>query len=45
VAKEFDATLNDLIDVHTDEWGRYLCARLGIPPGPVEVLVTAARRS
>lgn len=38
--KEFDADLNRLTDAHPDEWARFLCPRLGIPPGPVELLDT-----
>jgi hypothetical protein len=40
VAKEFDADLNHLTDAHPDQWARFLGDRLGIPPGPVEVLDT-----
>lgn len=40
MAKEFDASLNRLTDAHPDEWARFLCSRLGIPPGPAELLDT-----
>lgn len=40
MAKEFDADLNRLTDERPDEWARFLCARLGIPFGPAEVLDT-----
>lgn len=40
MAKEFDADLNRLTDAHPDEWARFLCARLGIPFGPVELIDT-----
>jgi len=40
VAKEFDADLNRLTDAHPDQWARFLCSRLGIPPGPAELLDT-----
>lgn len=40
MAKPFDATLNQLIDDHAAGWARFLCERLGLPFGPVEVLDT-----
>ena len=40
MAKEFDADLNRLTDAHPDERARFLCSRLGIPPGPAELLDT-----
>src|SRR5262249_4482729 len=39
-SKPFDATLNQLIDDHAADWARFLCERLGVPFGPVEVLDT-----
>ena len=36
----FDPTLNDTIDAYADAWGRFLCARTDVPPGPIEVLDT-----
>ncbi len=33
MAKQFDATLNSLLDAHLAEWAAYLAARVGIPPG------------
>ena len=40
MAKPFDATLNDLIDAHVDDWVRFLAAKSGLPPGPAVVLDT-----
>jgi len=40
MAKPFDATLNSLIDSRPADWVAFLCARLGIPAGPAEVLDT-----
>ena len=40
MAKPFDATLNSLIDSRPEDWVTFLCARLGIPAGPAEVLDT-----
>jgi hypothetical protein len=34
MAKQFDATLNTLLDAHAADWAAYLAARVGIPPGP-----------
>lgn len=38
--KVFDATLNKLIDERPGEWAGYFARRLGIPPGPAEVIDT-----
>jgi predicted transposase YdaD len=40
VAKPFDATLNSLIDARPEDWVAFLCARVGIPSGPAEILDT-----
>ncbi len=40
MAKPFDATLNSLIDARPEDWVAFLCARVGIPPGPAEILDT-----
>lgn len=40
MAKPFDATLNQLIDAHADDWARFFAARSGVPPGPAAVLDT-----
>jgi hypothetical protein len=40
MAKQFDASLNHLIDLRPAEWAGFFAARAGIPAGPVEVLDT-----
>lgn len=40
MAKQYDASLNRLIDLRPEEWAAYFAARAGIPAGPVEVLDT-----
>lgn len=40
MAKSFDAALNALIDTRPEDWAAFLAARLGIPPGPAEVIDT-----
>lgn len=40
MAKPFDAALNALIDTRPEDWAAFLAARLGIPPGPAEVIDT-----
>jgi hypothetical protein len=40
MAKQFDASLNKLIDLRPAEWAGFFAARAGVPPGPVEVLDT-----
>ncbi|MCU0706235.1 MAG: hypothetical protein MUF18_19905, partial [Fimbriiglobus sp.] len=40
MAKPFDAALNALIDTRPEDWAAFLAARVGIPPGPAEVLDT-----
>ena len=40
MAKEFDATLNQLIDVRPADWVALLCERVGIPFAPFEMLDT-----
>jgi hypothetical protein len=40
MSKPFDATLNNLIDDHVDDWGTFLGTRAGIPPGRVVPLDT-----
>ncbi len=40
MSKPFDATLKQLIDAHAADWAQFLCARLGVPCGPAEVLDT-----
>ena len=40
MAKPFDATLNSLIDAHAADWAAYLCAKLGVPATPAEVIDT-----
>ena len=40
MAKPFDASLNQLIDLRPAEWAGFFAARAGVPPGPVEVLDT-----
>lgn len=40
MAKQYDASLNHLIDLRPAEWAGFFAARAGIPAGPVEVLDT-----
>jgi len=40
VPKLFDAELNVLTDGHADEWGAFLCPRVGVPVGPLVPLDT-----
>jgi hypothetical protein len=40
MGKVFDAALNKLIDERPGEWAGYFAGRLGIAPGPAEVLDT-----
>ena len=40
MAKPFDATLNSLIDTRPADWVAFLAPRLGLTPGPAEVLDT-----
>lgn len=40
MAKPFDAALNALIDTRPEDWAAFLAARIGIPPGPSEVIDT-----
>ena len=40
MAKPFDATLNSLIDARPEDWVSFLAPRLGLTPGPAEVLDT-----
>ena len=40
MAKQFDTSLNQLIDLRPEEWAGFFAARAGVPPGPVEVLDT-----
>ncbi|MDB5313574.1 MAG: hypothetical protein JWO38_7776 [Gemmataceae bacterium] len=40
MSKQFDATLNALIDTHVADWAGFLAARSGVPAGPTEVLDT-----
>src|SRR4051812_19551895 len=40
MAKPFDATLNSLIDVRPQDWVSFLAPRLGLVPGPAELLDT-----
>lgn len=40
MSKPFDATLNSLIDARPEDWVAFLAPRLGLSPGPAEVLDT-----
>jgi predicted transposase YdaD len=40
VTKPFDATLNSLIDARPEDWVAFLAPRVGLTPGPAEVLDT-----
>ena len=40
MAKPFDATLNSLIDARPEDWVAFLAPRLGLEPGPAEILDT-----
>ena len=40
MAKPFDATLNSLIDARPQDWVSFLAPRVGLVPGPAEVLDT-----
>ncbi len=40
MAKQFDATLNTLIDAHLTDWASFLAGRVGVPVGPVTALDT-----
>src|SRR5205823_8178066 len=40
VAKPFDATLNSLIDAGYGDWVAFLAPRVGLVPGPAEMLDT-----
>ena len=40
MAKPFDATLNSLIDARFGDWVAFLAPRLGLVPGPAEMLDT-----
>jgi hypothetical protein len=40
MAKQFDSTLNVLIDEHLSDWGAFLAAHCGVPPGPASALDT-----
>jgi hypothetical protein len=40
VPKSFDAELNVLTEGHADEWGAFLCPRVGVPLGPLTPLDT-----
>jgi len=40
MAKQFDSTLNILIDEHLRDWADFLAAHCGVPPGPASALDT-----
>lgn len=40
MAKQFDSTLNTLIDDHLRDWADFLAAHCGVPPGPASALDT-----
>ena len=40
MAKQFDSTLNILIDEHLSDWANFLAAHCGVPPGPASALDT-----
>lgn len=40
MAKQFDATLNAMIDGDPTRWGNYLASQVGVPSGPITTLDT-----
>ncbi len=40
MAKQFDSTLNAMIDGDPTNWGNFLAARAGVPSGPIRTLDT-----
>ena len=40
MSRQYDATLNPLLDARPDDWAAFLAARAGVPPWPAAVLDT-----